>query len=189
MILIIDNYDSFVYNLSRYFNELGYDTMVRRNDALTLAEITQLNPSHIIISPGPCTPNEAGLSLDIVRTLGQQIPILGICLGHQVIGQVFGATITRAKYPMHGMSSTIQHEKTGIFRNLPNPFTAGRYHSLVISPLQFPDDELNIIAYSSEKEIMAVQHRRLPIVGLQFHPESIMTEHGHTLLRQFIELF
>ena len=164
-ILIIDNYDSFVYNLARYFNVLEYSTQVHRNDAISLDDIRRLNPSHIVISPGPCTPNEAGISLEIVRNMGHSVPILGVCLGHQVIGQAFGAKITRAKKPMHGMSSAISHSNKDIFASLPNPFLAGRYHSLVISPINFPENELQIIAHSEENEIMAVQHRRLPILG------------------------
>lgn len=185
MILLIDNYDSFVYNLARYVNELGYACCVKRNDAITLAEITTMQPSHIIISPGPCTPTDAGISMQVVQHFGAQIPILGVCLGHQAIGQVYGGVITTAKRPMHGKASLIFHEQDKLFADLPNPLRAGRYHSLVISEEKLPQ-ELAVIARCDAGEIMAVKHHQFPVYGVQFHPESILTEQGHQLLNNFM---
>jgi anthranilate synthase component 2 len=185
MILLIDNYDSFVYNLARYVRELGETPLVRRHDAITTEEILEIRPSHIIISPGPCSPKEAGISTDVVRALGSRIPILGVCLGHQCIGAAYGGEIVRAKLPMHGKTSRISHSGTGIFQGIPNPFFATRYHSLVIAPDSLPPD-LAVTASSDDGEIMAVQHARHPVYGLQFHPESVLTEHGYRLLDQFI---
>ncbi len=185
MVLLIDNYDSFVYNLARYVGELGYTHQVIRNDAITVAEIMTLNPSHILISPGPCTPNEAGISLAVVKELGHKIPILGVCLGHQAIGQVYGGKIVQAKKPLHGKASPIRHTQEGLFKNIKNPLTVGRYHSLTISEQSFPNEELLVTAWSDEKEIRARQHYRHPVFGVQFHPESILTEEGHALLSNF----
>lgn len=185
MILVIDNYDSFVHNLARYLRELGWSTQVVRNDGFSLDEIAALKPSHIVISPGPCTPNEAGISVATVRRFGPTIPILGVCLGHQSIGQAFGGRIVRARRPMHGKTSMIRHKGAGIFANLPNPLRATRYHSLVVAKEDLPED-LVITAESQEGEIMALSHRRHPIVGLQFHPEAVLTEHGYDLLRNFL---
>ena len=186
MILLIDNYDSFVYNLARYVHQLGFAYQVVRNDAMTLKDIEQLNPSHIILSPGPCTPNEAGITLDVIQHFANKIPILGICLGHQAIGQAFGGTVVRADIPMHGKASAIYHDGRGIFQNIETPFKAGRYHSLVLSDSTLPD-RLRVTARTSDGVIMAVQHIEYPIVGLQFHPESVLTEHGYSLLVNFLE--
>ena len=185
MILLIDNYDSFVYNLARYVRELGQTPLVRRHDAISPEEILGLGPSHIIISPGPCSPSEAGISTDVVRRLGPTIPILGVCLGHQCIGAAYGAEIVRAGRPMHGKTSRIHHSGTGLFTGLPSPFQATRYHSLVIAPASVPP-ELEITATSEDGEIMAVRHTRFPVYGVQFHPESVLTEHGYRLLDHFL---
>jgi anthranilate synthase component 2 len=185
MILLLDNYDSFVYNLARYVRELGETPVVRRHDAVTVDEIAALAPSHIIISPGPCSPAEAGISTDVVRRLGATIPILGVCLGHQCIGAAYGAEIVRAGQPMHGKTSLIHHRDAGLFRGLPNPFRATRYHSLVIAPASVPAG-LEITATSEDGEIMAVQHSRHPVHGVQFHPESVLTEHGYRLVDHFL---
>jgi anthranilate synthase/aminodeoxychorismate synthase-like glutamine amidotransferase len=185
MILLIDNYDSFVYNLARYVRELGETPIVRRHDAIGVEEIFELAPSHIIISPGPCSPREAGISTDLVRRAGASIPILGVCLGHQCIGAAYGGEIVRAGAPMHGKVSRIHHSGTGLFSGLPTPFTATRYHSLVIAPASVPPS-LQVIATSEDGEIMAVQHAQHPVYGVQFHPESILTEHGYRLLDHFL---
>ena len=185
MILLIDNYDSFVYNLARYVRELGETPLVRRHDAVSIDEIFALAPSHIIISPGPCAPKEAGISTDVVRQVGPTIPILGVCLGHQCIGEAYGGQILRAGAPMHGKTSPIHHFGTGLFQGLPNPFTATRYHSLVIAPSSLPE-ELRVTATSEDGEIMGVQHVEYPIHGVQFHPESVLTEHGYRLLDHFL---
>jgi len=185
MILLIDNYDSFVHNLARYVSELGEQPVVRRHDATTPQEIEMLQPSHIIISPGPCTPGEAGISTDVVRRFGPTIPILGVCLGHQCIGAAYGAGIVRAGRPMHGKASRIHHDGTGLFAGLPNPFPAARYHSLVISRSGLPAD-LRVTASAEDGEIMAVEHARHPVIGLQFHPESVLTEYGYVLLDRFL---
>lgn len=185
MILLLDNYDSFVFNLQRYFIELGQDCFVVRNDQITLDEIRKHNPSHIVLSPGPCTPNEAGICLDVVTAFAATVPILGVCLGHQVIGQVFGGRIVRAKQPMHGKSALIQHDQTDIFDALPNPLRIGRYHSLVVSCDALPEC-LQICATSDEGEIMALRHKQYPCYGLQFHPESVLTEGGHLMLSHFL---
>jgi anthranilate synthase/aminodeoxychorismate synthase-like glutamine amidotransferase len=185
MILLIDNYDSFVYNLARYVRELGAEAVVRRHDATTIEEIDALAPSHIIISPGPCTPGEAGISTDVVRRLGPRLPILGVCLGHQCIGAAYGAGIVRAARPVHGKASSIQHDGRGLFTGLPNPFRGARYHSLVISRRALPPD-LRVTATAEDGEIMAVEHVRHPVVGLQFHPESVLTEHGYHLIDRFL---
>jgi para-aminobenzoate synthetase component II len=185
MILLIDNYDSFVYNLARYVSELGETPLVRRHDAIDIDEIVGLDPSHIIISPGPCSPAEAGISTEVVRQLGPAIPILGVCLGHQCIGAAYGADIVRAGAPMHGKTSRIHHSGTGLFTGLPSPFLATRYHSLVIPPGAVPSSLL-VTATSEDGEIMAVQHVDHPVHGVQFHPESVLTEHGYRLLDHFL---
>jgi len=185
MILVIDNYDSFVYNLARYVRELGAEPLVVRNDAITPEEAERLMPSHVIISPGPCSPAEAGISTELVRRLGATTPLLGVCLGHQCIGAAYGGTIVRARRPMHGKTSRIRHTGTGIFAGLPSPFTATRYHSLIIAPESLPP-ELEATAWSEEGEIMAVQHRRFPVTGVQFHPESVLTEYGYRMLDRFL---
>ncbi len=186
MILLIDNYDSFVHNLARYVRELGYSTDVRRNDTLTLAQIESLKPSHIILSPGPCTPNEAGITLSVIHHFAKHIPILGVCLGHQAIGQAFGGEIIQAKHPTHGKASFINHDAKGIFKGLPTPMKVGRYHSLAVNQSNLPTC-LNMIATTNDGEIMGLQHQIYPTVGVQFHPESILTEHGHQLLNNFLQ--
>ncbi len=185
MLLMIDNYDSFTYNLVQYFGELGEDVEVFRNDEITLEHIKQLHPDRIVISPGPCTPNEAGISLPLLRDYGGQVPTLGVCLGHQSIGQAFGGRIIHAKQLMHGKTSPIFHHDAGVFQGLPNPFIATRYHSLVIERESLPDC-LEITAWVEDGEIMGVRHKTLPIEGVQFHPESILSEHGHQLLKNFL---
>ena len=185
MILLLDNYDSFVYNLARYVAELGEAPVVHRNDALTLDQIAGLGPSHIIISPGPCTPAEAGISVDTIRRFGATVPILGVCLGHQAIGTAYGAEIVRARQPMHGKTSKIHHTGESLFANLPSPLTATRYHSLVIAPESVPPD-LKVIATAEDGEIMAVVHRAHPVIGVQFHPESVLTEYGYRMLDWFL---
>ena len=192
MLVMIDNYDSFTYNIVQYFAELGADVRVFRNDEITVQEIEALNPDHLVISPGPCTPNEAGISMAAIRHFAGKLPILGICLGHQSIGQVFGGNIIRAGQVMHGKISAIHHANTGVFAGLKNPYNATRYHSLVIDKQHLPEC-LEITAWTenpdgSMEEIMGVRHRELPIEGVQFHPESILTEHGHDLLRNFLTM-
>jgi anthranilate synthase/aminodeoxychorismate synthase-like glutamine amidotransferase len=186
VILVLDNYDSFVWNLARYVRELGRDPLVRRNDAVTLDDVALLAPSHIIISPGPCTPTEAGVSVDVVRRFGPTIPILGVCLGHQAIGAAYGGRVVRATRPMHGKTSEIFHDGTGLFAGLPAPFRATRYHSLVIERGSLPTDLL-VIATAEDGEIMAVRHRTHPVVGTQFHPESVLTEGGHAIVGRFLD--
>lgn len=185
MILLIDNYDSFVCNLARYVRELGHEPLVRRNDALSLDEIAALAPERVIVSPGPCSPAEAGLSTAVIQRFGASVPILGVCLGHQCIGAAYGAEIVRARLPMHGKTSRIHHDGSGVFAGLPSPFVATRYHSLVIAPASLPD-VLRVTATSEDGEIMAVEHREHPVVGVQFHPESALTEHGYRLLDRFL---
>jgi len=185
VILLIDNYDSFTYNLFHYLGELGVEVKVYRNDEITLEEIEGLNPQKIVISPGPCTPNEAGISCDVIRQLGPKTPLLGVCLGHQCIGAAFGGEIIRAPSIMHGKLSEIHHDSQTIFRSLKNPFSAMRYHSLVIHPEKVPAD-LTISARTPDHVIMAVRHRHYPIEGVQFHPESILTEHGMSLLENWL---
>ncbi|GAB4126001.1 MAG: aminodeoxychorismate/anthranilate synthase component II [Sideroxydans sp.] len=186
MLLMIDNYDSFTYNLVQYFAELGADVVVKRNDEITVEDIAKMNPQHLVISPGPCTPNEAGISVAAIRTFAGKIPLLGVCLGHQSIGQAFGGKIIHAKTLMHGKTSLIHHRGTSVFTGLPSPFTATRYHSLVIERATLPDC-LEITAWTDDGEIMGVRHKTLPVHGVQFHPESILTEHGHDMLRNFLE--
>ena len=185
MLLMIDNYDSFTYNLVQYFSELGEKVMVYRNDEITLDKIAQLNPERIVISPGPCTPNEAGVSLAVINKFSQNIPVLGVCLGHQSIGQAFGGRVIHAKQLMHGKTSPIFHHNTGVFRGLPSPFTATRYHSLVVERSTLPDC-LEITAWTEDGEIMGIRHKTLAIEGIQFHPESILSEHGHQMLENFL---
>ena len=186
MILVIDNYDSFVHNLARYVRELGGEAIVRRNDALALDEVASLAPSHIILSPGPCTTREAGMSVDVVRRFGPSIPILGVCLGHQCIGAAYGADIVRAGHPVHGKASRISHDGSGVFAGLPSPLVAARYHSLVIDPGSLPAD-LRVTASADEDgEIMAVEHARHPVTGVQFHPESAASEYGYAMLDRFL---
>ncbi len=185
MILLLDNYDSFVYNLARYLRELGAEVRVVRNDALTVEEVRALRPSHLVLSPGPQTPREAGISVAAVQALGAELPILGVCLGHQSIGEAFGGRTVRAQRPMHGKAAPAWHDGRGLFRGLPNPLRVGRYHSLVIDPHTLPE-ALEVTARSAEGEIMAVRHRRWPVFGVQFHPESVLTEAGHDLLRRFL---
>ena len=187
MILLIDNYDSFVHNLARYFRRLGKETHVVRNDSINVAAIRKLQPQAIVLSPGPCTPAEAGCSLDIVREFGGVIPLLGVCLGHQAIGAALGGKIIRAKQPMHGRTSAIQHSRAGLFENLPAPLTVGRYHSLVIDPESL-SPALQVTATTKDGTIMAIAHRTQPTFGVQVHPESILTEGGYQLLATFLRL-
>jgi anthranilate synthase/aminodeoxychorismate synthase-like glutamine amidotransferase len=185
MLLVIDNYDSFTYNLVQYLGEMGQEVRVVRNDEIQAAEIASLAPSHIVISPGPCTPNEAGISLEVIKTYAGKIPILGVCLGHQAIGQAFGGKVVRAVRVMHGKTSPIFHDGKGLFTGLPNPFEATRYHSLLIERASVPDS-LDVSAKTAENEIMAVRHKTLAVEGVQFHPESFLTTSGKDLLRNFI---
>ena len=186
MLLMIDNYDSFTYNLVQYFGELDQDVAVYRNDEITLEKIQALRPRYIVISPGPCTPNEAGISVPLIKEYAGKVPILGVCLGHQAIGQAFGGKIVHAKEVMHGKTSAIRHDADGVFRDLPNPFSATRYHSLVIERETLPGC-LEITASTDDGEIMGVRHKSLAVEGVQFHPESILTEHGHKLLANFLQ--
>lgn len=185
MLLMIDNYDSFTYNLVQYLGELGEDVRVFRNDQITVADVERMNPQRIVISPGPCTPNEAGISVPVIERLGGKIPILGVCLGHQSIGQAYGGRIIRAKQLMHGKTSLIYHNSTSVFRALPSPFEATRYHSLVIERETLPTC-LEVTAWTDDGEIMGVRHRELAVEGVQFHPESILTQYGHHLLANFL---
>jgi len=188
MLLMIDNYDSFTYNLVQYLGELGQDVRVFRNDEIDLAKVAELKPRHIVISPGPCTPNEAGISVPLINEFAGKIPILGVCLGHQSIGQAFGGHIVHAKQLMHGKTSLIHHNNVGVFKGLPNPYTATRYHSLVIERETLPDC-LEITAWTDDDETMGVRHKTLPVEGVQFHPESILTEYGHELLDNFLKAY
>ncbi len=187
MLLMLDNYDSFTYNLVQYFGELGEAVRVYRNDEIDLDAIAALKPDRIVVSPGPCTPNEAGISVPLIKHFAGKVPILGVCLGHQSIGQAFGGKIVHAKQLMHGKTSMIQHKGIGVFRGLPNPFRATRYHSLVIERASLPDC-LEITAWTEDGEIMGVRHKTLAVEGVQFHPESILTEHGHALLKNFLDM-
>jgi anthranilate synthase/aminodeoxychorismate synthase-like glutamine amidotransferase len=190
MILVIDNYDSFTWNLVQYLGQLGADLQVHRNDELSVEQITEMRPEAIVISPGPCTPAEAGVSVEVIRALGSSLPILGVCLGHQAIGAAYGGQVVQADRLMHGKTSPVNHCGEGIFQGIPSPFTVARYHSLVIAPESVPAD-LEVIARTAEDgyehEIQAVRHRRHPVWGVQFHPESIASEHGLTLLKNFLE--
>jgi anthranilate synthase component 2 len=187
MLLMIDNYDSFTYNLVQYFGELGEDVQTYRNDEITLEKITQLKPDRICISPGPCTPHEAGVSVPLLQHFAGKLPILGVCLGHQSIGSAFGGKVIRAQEVMHGKTSPIEHTGVGIFKDLPSPFTVIRYHSLAIERASLPD-HLEVTAWTADGEIMGVRHKNFPIEGVQFHPESILSEHGHALLKNFLTI-
>ena len=187
MILLIDNYDSFVYNLARYVSELGFERIVKRNNAITIDEIKLLRPSHIIISPGPRAPDQAGISLQVVRELGATIPILGVCLGHQVIGQAYGGKVVRAQHPMHGKSSIITHNELGIFKGIKKELPVARYHSLIVRETDLPA-ELEVIARDLAGEIMGLAHREFLVYGVQFHPESVLTHNGHDLLNNFLQI-
>jgi anthranilate synthase component II len=193
MLLMIDNYDSFTYNLVQYFGELGVEVEVHRNDCISVDDVVARNPRQIVLSPGPCTPNEAGICLELIERLKGRFPILGVCLGHQSIGQAFGGTVTRAREVMHGKVSPVHHRGGGVFRGLPSPFTATRYHSLIVDRAGLPDC-FEITAWTQHAdgtvdEIMGLRHKSLPIEGVQFHPESILTEHGHQLLKNFLEAY
>ena len=185
MLVMIDNYDSFTYNLVQYFGELGQEVRVFRNDEVSVDEIADLAPDFLVVSPGPCTPTEAGISVDAISRFAGKIPVLGVCLGHQSIGQAFGGSIVHAQQIMHGKTSAIHHLGSGVFLGLPSPFTATRYHSLVIDRASIPES-LEITAWTEDDEIMAVRHREMAVHGVQFHPESLVTEHGHALLRNFL---
>jgi len=187
MLLMIDNYDSFTYNLVQYFGELGEDVQTYRNDEITLEKITQLKPDRICISPGPCTPHEAGVSVPVLQHFAGKLPILGVCLGHQSIGAAFGGKVVRAHEVMHGKTSPIEHTGVGVFKDLPSPFTVIRYHSLAIERASLPDN-LEVTAWTADGEIMGVRHKNFPIEGVQFHPESILSEHGHALLKNFLTI-
>ena len=187
MILMVDNYDSFTYNLVQYLSELGEQLVVKRNDQIAVQQIARLKPSSIVISPGPGRPSDAGISNDLIKTFAGHIPILGVCLGHQCIGEVFGGDVVRARRPMHGKTSKIYHTKTALFRGLPSPFEATRYHSLIVKRETLPD-ALTVTAWTQDKEIMGLQHRRFPVYGVQFHPESILTSVGKDILRNFLKL-
>jgi anthranilate synthase/aminodeoxychorismate synthase-like glutamine amidotransferase len=187
MILLIDNYDSFVHNLARYFRRLGQETVVVRNDEVTPDEILRQQPAAIVLSPGPCTPSEAGCSLDLVRRVADKVPLLGVCLGHQTIAAAFGGKVVRTTQPMHGRTSAITHDGDGVFAGLPNPLVVGRYHSLIVEQETLPPD-LRVTARTDDGIIMALAHRHWPIFGVQFHPESILTSHGYVLLKNFLQL-
>jgi len=186
MLLMIDNYDSFTYNLVQYLAEIGQEVEVVRNDKISIEEINKLNPRYIVISPGPCTPNEAGISLELIEAFKGKIPILGVCLGHQSIGQAFGGKIIHAQTIMHGKTSKISHNNKGVFRGIKDPFIATRYHSLVIEKQTLPNC-FDITAWTDDNEIMGIKHKELAIEGVQFHPESILSEHGHDLLKNFLD--
>ena len=190
MLLMIDNYDSFTYNLVQYFGELGMEVLVHRNDCISVAELKKLSPSHIVISPGPCAPDQAGISMDVIREFAGKIPLLGVCLGHQSIGQVYGGDIIHARQVMHGKISPVIHNNKGVFTDLPSPYNATRYHSLVVDKNTLPDC-FEVTAWTEQNgvmdEIMGLRHKTLPVEGVQFHPESILTEHGHQLLKNFLE--
>ena len=186
MFLVIDNYDSFVHNLARYFELCGAETKIMRNDKLTVKEIEEMSPEAIILSPGPCTPKEAGICIEVVKKLGANIPILGVCLGHQAIGEAYNAPASKSGAPIHGKASQILHKSEGIFEDLPSPMRAGRYHSLKIKPQK--NSALHVTAYTNDGEIMAVQHKTHPVYGVQFHPESAMTEHGMALIENFVQI-
>jgi anthranilate synthase/aminodeoxychorismate synthase-like glutamine amidotransferase len=188
MILVIDNYDSFTYNLVQYLGEMGHELCVVRNDQMTLGDIRALNPAQIVISPGPGTPDDGGVSLDVIRELGATTPILGVCLGHQSIGQAYGGVVKRARQLMHGKTSQIRHDGEGLFAGVPNPFTATRYHSLIVEPETLPDSLIPTAYTTDDGEIMAMRHREHPVFGVQFHPESILTESGMQILRNFIAI-
>jgi anthranilate synthase component 2 len=185
MVLMLDNYDSFTYNLVQYLGELGLEVKVLRNDEVSPAEVEALRPSHLVISPGPCTPDEAGITLPLIGRLAGKVPILGVCLGHQAIGQAFGGKVVRARKVMHGKVSSVSHDEKGVFAGIPQGFAATRYHSLVVDRGTLPAD-LAVTAEAEDGEIMGLRHRRLPVEGVQFHPEALLTEHGHKMLQNFI---
>lgn len=188
-ILLIDNYDSFTYNLAQYFWELGYTLTVERNDKISIEEIKTFAPSHIVISPGPGTPADSGISLNVISAFHKELPILGICLGHQCIGEFFGGKVVRAPLPMHGKTSLIRHSEEGIFKGVTNPFKVTRYHSLIVEEKTIDKEILEVTSWSEDDNlVMGMQHKKFPVYGLQFHPESIMTEHGHKLLKNFVEM-
>jgi anthranilate synthase/aminodeoxychorismate synthase-like glutamine amidotransferase len=191
MLFVLDNYDSFTYNLVQYFGELGTEVVVRRNDQVTVSEIASLRPERIVVSPGPCTPQDAGISIELIRAFAGRVPLLGVCLGHQAIGAAFGGRVVRAPNLMHGKTSEIEHDARGVFRALPSPFTATRYHSLVVSEEGLPA-ELEVSAYATDSDgarvIMGLRHRRFPVEGVQFHPESVLTTEGKKLIRNFLEM-
>jgi len=187
MLLVIDNYDSFTYNLVQYFGELGADPVVKRNDAVTVDEVEKMAPERIVISPGPGSPKDAGISMELIRRMGSRVPLLGVCLGHQCIGEVYGGKVVRAGRLMHGKTSPIRHDAKGVFRGLPNPFEATRYHSLIVEKSSVPDD-LEISADTAEGEIMGLRHREYPVHGVQFHPESILSKEGKDLLANFLKI-
>jgi len=191
MIFVLDNYDSFTYNLVQYFGELGEEVVVRRNDQITVAEIEELHPARIVISPGPCTPHEAGISIELIRHFAGRLPLLGVCLGHQAIGEAFGGKVVRASTLMHGKTSAIEHDDKTIFRGIPSPMTATRYHSLIVEEKGLPA-ELEISATCRDRDgsrvIMGLRHRKFQVEGVQFHPESVLTEHGRQIVRNFVEL-
>ena len=191
MILVLDNYDSFTYNLVQYLGELGAEVEVRRNDQVTVNEVAALHPERIVISPGPCTPKEAGISMELIRYFAGKVPLLGVCLGHQALGEAFGGTVVRAKNLMHGKTSQVAHDGKTIFRNLPSPFTANRYHSLIVAEKNLPA-ELEITATTTESDgsrvIMGLRHRKFPMEGVQFHPESVLTPHGKQIIANFLGL-
>jgi anthranilate synthase/aminodeoxychorismate synthase-like glutamine amidotransferase len=187
MLFVLDNYDSFTYNLVQYFGELGAEMVIKRNDEITVEELAALKPERICISPGPCTPSEAGISNEVIRRFGASTPLLGVCLGHQCMGEVYGGDVIRAERLMHGKTSPIHHDNKGVFAGLPNPFEATRYHSLIVKRATFPAD-LEITAETAEGEIMGLRHRQFPVHGVQFHPESILTLEGKRLLKNFLEL-
>ncbi|NJP39337.1 aminodeoxychorismate/anthranilate synthase component II [Alkalicoccus luteus] len=188
MILMIDNYDSFTYNLVQYLGEMGQELVVRRNDQVTMEDIRELNPDYLMISPGPCSPDEAGVSMEAIRTFAGQIPIFGVCLGHQAMAQVFGGDVVRAERLMHGKTSEVYHDGKSVFQGLPDPFVATRYHSLIVKRETLPDC-FDITAETAEKEIMGIRHKELPVEGVQFHPESIMTDTGKIMLRNFLDTY
>ncbi|MCC7438877.1 MAG: aminodeoxychorismate/anthranilate synthase component II [Armatimonadetes bacterium] len=185
MIFVLDNYDSFTFNLVQYLGELGADPVVARNDAVSVQQVMAMNPTHIVLSPGPCTPNDAGILLELIAAAAGRIPLLGVCLGHQAIGQVFGGDVVRAATVMHGKTAMIHHDGTGVHSGVPAPFQAMRYHSLILAAETVPDP-LRVTAWTEHGEVMGVEHRQLPVVGVQYHPESIMTDHGRDILRNFL---
>lgn len=187
MILLIDNYDSFVFNVARYLEEIGGAVTTVRNDAISVEALGALDAEAIVISPGPCSPAEAGVSLAVIERFSGRVPILGVCLGHQAIGAAFGGRVGRARRPLHGRGSEIRHGGNGVFRGLPSPFTAGRYHSLIVEPTPALERQVSVEAWSEEGEIMALAHRRHPTFGVQFHPESVLTRHGHAIFRNFLD--
>lgn len=187
MLLLVDNYDSFVFNLDRYFHELGQETLVVRNDQLSVAEVAALQPQAVILSPGPCSPNEAGICIELIRTLHERVPIFGVCLGHQALGAAFGASVPRAPEPVHGRVSPIAHVGSPLFANIPSPFQATRYHSLIVDEATLPPD-LRVTARTPDGLVMALEHTRWPVCSVQFHPESILTQHGHQLLANFLSI-